>query len=172
MRDPAEADVAPESRARGEWNQEYYVSYGGNRDWEEARKYGFIGGGGGRFYSQTLQMLSPGDRVWVNIPGTGYVGVGTVRSRSVPLEEFVVEEAGRTTKIIDLSHLHIAEGTKSTDDPEKAEYLVGIDWIKTVPEAKAIRERGLFGNQNTVARPRADSWRHTVERLKQVWGIQ
>ena len=49
------------------------------RSWEDAVKYGFIGGGGGEFYVKTLAMLSPGDRVWVNVPGEGYVGV----SRSI-----------------------------------------------------------------------------------------
>jgi hypothetical protein len=61
---------------------------------------------------------------------------------------------------------------KSTEDPEKAEYLVRVKWDKTVPESEAIKERGFFGNQNTIAKPRADSWRHTVERLKARLGIK
>ena len=28
-------------------------------------KYGFVSGGGGSWYSQTLKLLSPGDLVWV-----------------------------------------------------------------------------------------------------------
>ncbi len=52
------------------WNGEYYVSYGG-RPWEDARGYGFISGGGGRWFSNTLKHLSSGDRIWVNIPGKG-----------------------------------------------------------------------------------------------------
>ncbi|MFA7558336.1 MAG: endonuclease NucS domain-containing protein, partial [Hydrogenophaga sp.] len=60
------------------WNGEYYVSFGdtSSRSWDDARKYGYISAGGGTWYSQTLNMLSPGDRVWVNIPKRGYVGVG------------------------------------------------------------------------------------------------
>ena len=30
-------------------------------------------------------------------------------------------------------------------------------------------EVGLFGNQNTVCQPTTPKWRHTVERLKQVF---
>jgi hypothetical protein len=30
---------------------------------------------------------------------------------------------------------------------------------------------GFFGNQNTVARPKSSKWRHTVERLKQRFGV-
>jgi hypothetical protein len=52
------------------------------------------------------------------------------------------------------------------DDPEKAEYLVRVKWLKTVPINQAIKEKGFFGNQNSVARPIAARWEHTVERLK------
>jgi len=171
LRDPSEVDAKAEVGPPGEWNQQYYVSYGGNRDWEEARKYGFIAGGGGRFYSRTLEMLSPGDRVWVNIPGTGYVGVGLVQSRATAIDDCVVEENGKPIKLVELYHLKIAKATKFADDSEKAEFIVRVAWIKSVPASEAFKERGLFGNQNTVARPRVERWRHTIERLKQVWGI-
>ena len=72
-----------------EWNGEYYVSFGGdeNRDWSEAVQYGFISGGGGSWYSNTLSMLEPGARVWVNAPGTGYLGVGEVVDARVSRRE-------------------------------------------------------------------------------------
>ena len=75
----AEIDARREYSAN--WNREYYISFGecAYRKWEDARKYGFVSGGGGKWYSQTLRMLHSGDRVWVNIPHTGYVGVGIVR---------------------------------------------------------------------------------------------
>ena len=57
------------------------------------------------------------------------------------------------------------------DNPEKAEHLVRVEWIKTVPMESAIKEKGLFGNQNTVARPTAAKWDHTVERLKKRFGV-
>lgn len=48
--DPVETEVkatAGSGSSRAEWNGEYYVSFGHGlgRDWEEARKYGFISGG-------------------------------------------------------------------------------------------------------------------------------
>jgi len=61
---------------------------------------------------------------------------------------------------------------KAKDNPDKAEYLVRVKWIKTVPENEAVKEKGFFGNQNTVARPRTPKWDHTVERLKIKFGIQ
>ena len=44
-----------------------YVSFGdmSSRSWADALQYGFISAGGGSCYSQTLKLLSPGDRVWV-----------------------------------------------------------------------------------------------------------
>ena len=52
------------------------------------------------------------------------------------------------------------------DNEENAEYLVRVDWIKTVPIDQAIKEKGFFGNQNTVCKPTTRSWSHTIERLK------
>ena len=62
-----------------EWNGEYYANFfeakgegpGGQklRSWDDARKYGFLSAGGGRCYWHPLLLLSPGARVWVNMPG-------------------------------------------------------------------------------------------------------
>ena len=57
------------------------------------------------------------------------------------------------------------------DDPEKAEKLVRVEWLKTVSSDHAIKEKGFFGNQNTVARPIAQKWNHTIERLKRRFEI-
>lgn len=75
-----------------EWNGEFYANFGQgeSRSWNEASKYGFICAGGGAWYSNTLQLLNPGDRVWVNVPGSGFVGVGLVRSRLEPASSFRV----------------------------------------------------------------------------------
>jgi hypothetical protein len=116
-------------------------------------------------------FLEPGARVWVNVPGTGYVGVGEVTEGRVPVEEFLVtNDSGKQVPITDLP-LKIATATKSTESSERAEYLVRVKWIKTLPVTQAVRERGFFGNQNTVARPKAPKWGHTIERLKVRFGV-
>jgi len=117
-------------------------------------------------------MLEPGARVWVYTPGEGYVGVGQVVEGRVPTEEFMVPDGqGRSVPITSLP-LDVAKRTKFSENPDKAEFLVRVKWIKTVPESEAVKERGFFSNQNTVARPRTPKWTHTVERLKRVFGIQ
>lgn len=175
LREPTAVAIEPgDSVAGGEWNGEYYVSFGLNqyRDWTEAVNYGFISGGGGPWYSNTLSMLEPGTRVWVNIPGTGYVGVGKVEATRVPVEDFMAADGSGGQVPITALPLKIAASVKSTDDPEKAEYLVRVKWLKTVPIAQAVKERGFFGNQNTVARPRTPKWAHTVDRLKVRFGVE
>lgn len=163
-------DASDSSRSeRGPWNGEYYFSYGG-RDWDEAVEYGFVSAGGGAWYTRTLGMLEPGARIWVNIPGTGYVGVATVREAAAPIDDFLVEKNGAKVPIVGLP-LKIAAATRAAGNPEKAEQLVRVDWIKTVKEDEAIREKGFFGNQNTVAQPRTAKWDHTVNRLKKRFGI-
>jgi hypothetical protein len=75
------------------WNGECYANFGDHatRSWKDARKYGFISAGGGAWYTRTLGLLSEGDRVWVNQPGTGYLGVGLVSGPATRLENFYVE---------------------------------------------------------------------------------
>jgi len=173
--DPGEVEAkVVERRQKGPWNGEFYVSFGEgrHRNWEDARKYGFISGGGGEWYSRTLDLLEEGSRIWVNVPGQGYVGVGRVTQEKVPVTEFLVaDEHGGQRPICEVE-LN-APDMCDTDRPrDEWEYLVGVDWIETVPVGEAIREKGFFGNQNTVARPRSKKWDHTVERLKTRFGVE
>jgi hypothetical protein len=163
------------SSPKGDWNGEYYVSFGdldnAGRSWDDAVRYGFISGGGGEFYVKTLSMLSPGDRVWVNVPGEGYVGVGEVTKPVVRVDQFLVQGPdGREIPLTQapLKGTGIVESLKSAEVPE---HLVGVRWIASVPRNRAIKEKGLFGNQNTVARPRDPKWAYTIERLKERFGI-
>jgi hypothetical protein len=177
--DPGEtqANAAAATGSAGDkepWNGEFYVSFGdaSSRSWEDARRYGYISGGGGLWYSQTLKMLSPGDRVWVNIPKKGYVGVGEVVEAVQPANAFkVMTEAGEPLAMDVVQH---GEKYKAgADDPEKTEQFVRVKWLDTVAANKAFYEVGLFGNQNTVCQPMTPKWRHTVERLKTAfpkWG--
>lgn len=166
-----EESAPAEVTKKGPWNGEYYVSFGeGSRNWEDARKYGFISAGGGSWYSKTLSLLSPGDRIWVNIPHTGYVGVGVVTESVKQAKESVFEVNQNPTKMTDLSLQ--GDYFYSIDDPENAEYVVKVQWIKTVHTSEAVKELGFFGNQNSVCRPLTEKWNFTIDRLKKCWEIQ
>ena len=58
FRDPAGVELSETTgNVREQWNGEYYGSFGGGRDWECARKYGYFAAGGGMWYSRTLALL-------------------------------------------------------------------------------------------------------------------
>jgi hypothetical protein len=175
--DPSEtqanaATTASGSKDKEPWNGEFYVSFGEevSRSWEDARQFGFISAGGGAWYSKTLKQLSPGDRVWVNVPRRGYVGVGEVTQAVQPVSTFTVNTvAGEQLATEVLKH---GERYKATaNDPELSEYFVRVKWLHTVPVQQAFNELGLFGNQNTVCQPTTPKWRHTIDRLKTVFKI-
>ena len=165
--DETQANATVTSYSKGDkepWNGEFYASYGG-RNWEDARKYGFISGGGGNWYSQTLKLLSRGDRVWVNIPKKGYVGVCRVIEPIQSIKDFKVKDESGEIPILDALSNPDNYAIYS-NDPERAEYFVRVEWLNTLTEDNAISEVGLFGNQNTVCKPTTQKWRHTVDKLK------
>lgn len=178
LMDPVQAQVsaatpiARGAREREPWNGEFYACFGHSetRDWEEGRRYGFIAAGGGSWYSNTLNLLSVGDRVWVKAPGYGFVGVGEVTGPREPITEFRIstsEGERLASELLTGGSYH----SEFNNDPERMEYLLPVRWLHTVPLDQAVNEIGMFGNQNTVCKPTTPKWRTTVERLKERWGI-
>lgn len=168
-----QVNVTPPTDGPAEpWNGEFYVSFGHGptRSWVEAVDYGFICGGGGAWYSRTLQLLNVDDRVWVNVPRTGYVGVGRVVGRAQQAADFKLVTADGEAAALDVLKL----GSYHRDlvaDPERCEWFVPVQWLQTVQMEKAAQELGFFGNQNTVCKPTTPKWRSTVERLKERFGV-
>lgn len=151
-----------------QWNREFYVSFGESdtRSWEDARQLGFVSGGGGVWYSRTLHLLAPGDRIWVNVPRIGYVGVGRVVGRAQPASAFKIKTQQGELPILEVAKRgHYLKDDQN--DEERCEWFVPVRWLQTVPISDALRETGMFGNQNTVCKPITPAWRSTVERLKQ-----
>lgn len=171
LRDPTEVELsAAKSPQVGDWNGEFYASFGHDeeRHWDDARTLGYIAAGGGAWYSKTLSLLEPGARIWVNVPGHGYVGVGEVMDIVRPITDFTVPVNGKQVPITEAT-----ARLPSADVPEdQREYFVRVRWLKAVPLNQAVKERGFFGNQNSVAKPTAAKWVHTVARLKQRFDVQ
>jgi hypothetical protein len=111
-------------------------------------------------------MLNAGDRVWVKVPGYGFVGVGRVTGHAQPAADCWVITADGDRPVLD-----VAKGSsyhrEFTNDPELCEYYVPIQWLQTVPLENSFQEIGLFGNQNIVCKPTTPKWRSTVARLKE-----
>ena len=155
------------------WNGELYANYGDNeyRSWEDARHFGFISAGGGEWFTRTLRLLEPGKRVWVNRPGVGYVGVGMVSGEPVDARDFMVQTEHGPRRYLDVGHVH-PQMREAAEDSERTDKFVPVQWIKTVDESRAIRQNGLFGNQNSAAKPVSPSWPATVARLKEAFGME
>lgn len=168
----AQTSIAISSRSGKEaWNgRDWYVSLGvdESRSWDDCQKYGFISAGGGRWYSNTLQLLTPGARVFTCVPRKGYVGVGIVKETVVPVREFNVMDDGVEKPILEAS-LKAPKMGEHADDPDKSEYLVRVEWIKIVPVEQAIWEKGMFANQNSACKLRNS---FTIERLSERFGLE
>jgi hypothetical protein len=112
-------------------------------------------------------LLKLDDRVWVMVPGSGYVGVARVVGEAQRASEFTISTPTGTLPALEVltqATYHRSEA----DDPEQCEYFVPVHWLETRPLNQAIKEIGLFGNQNTVCKPVTPKWRHTVDRLEEL----
>lgn len=163
-----QSEAAPRAGSKSEWNGEFYVTFGEgkHRSWNDAKRYGFVSAGGDARFVSPLRMLQPGTRIWVNVPGKGYVGVGEVTAEAVRYDQFKVHQDGNSIPITEAR-----VETPEAFDAEYGQHYVEVNWIRAVELDEAVRERGLFGNRNTVAQPRDPKWNFTVERLKSLWGI-
>jgi len=162
------------SKKKRPWNgRDFYISFGVNehdeRQWEDARRHGFVSAGGGVWYSRTLNALEPGNRVFVHIPGEGYVGAGVVVESAQPVADFITSVDGQKMPILDDPGLTATNMSHDVGDAEKDEFLVRIDWLKTYPREDAFWEQGLFANQNSAVKLRDT---HTIKRLEEHFGLK
>ncbi len=109
-------------------------------------------------------MLEKGARVWVKIPGKGFVGVARIKGSRQSATEFKLDDGRPALEVLQAKH-HRDVG----DDPELMEYFVPVKWLDTVSVGKAVREPGMFGNQNTVCKPKSKKWQPTIDKLKDVF---
>lgn len=152
----------PATRAKSTkaiWNgRDWYASFGieGNsRTWDDARKYGFISAGGGDWYSRTLKSLPEGSRVFVHVPQHGYVGVGITQGEAVTSEDatLLVNEIEKPFRSLPLIGTY--KHPQADTGIDTAEYIVPVQWIKTVALEQAIWRTGMFANQNSACKLRS-----------------
>jgi hypothetical protein len=152
--------------------KEHYALFAGsaNRDWEEAREYGFISAGG-NLHAKKLSRLKPGDRVWVYITRRGYVGVGVVTAAVVPLRDFTVRTSeGVSKRLVELP-VKAAQLVTTKWEPRKTEHVVGIQWEKTVPASQGVRDTAFFTNQNVACTPDSPRWDTTLAALRKAFEV-
>ena len=149
-------------------NLDFYVSLGGHRDWELWRKFGYICAGGGRFYSGTLTHLQQGHRVFVNVPKTGFVGVGEVVETVKSVNDFTVTVNGSEIPVLNVPEIQPQRFDHNSDDVELCEYFVRVRWLETVSADNAFWARGLFASQHSACKLRHDD---TIKAVCQRFGI-
>ena len=123
----------------------YYVNVGQgeHRCWEDCRNYGFLSAGQDKKWSDPIRTLEIGDIIVAYLKNHGYVGIGRVKEKAVKVIDFKIN--GESLKKIDLKIPNIFENAEN----DKSEYLVKIDWIKSVDEksAKWKSNSGFFTTQ-------------------------
>jgi len=148
---------------RAPWNQiDWYVSYGGGRNWADARRLNFIAAGGGRFYSQTMRSLPEGARVWVNLPGTGYVAVGRTLATASRWVDARVKVDDTWVRLADQDLESQPHARFDHPDDDQAEWVVPVEWLDARPEGDAYWEKGMFASQHSACKLRQE---FTLERL-------
>lgn len=127
----------------------YYVNVGEgiHRCWADCKYYGFLSAGQGKKYSNPLKTLKIGDIVAAYLSGHGYVGIGRVIEEAVRVNDFKIN--GQTLNRFDIKEPNIFENS----DNEKSEFIVKVDWIKTVDSemAKWKSNIGLYSKQQVKA---------------------
>jgi len=163
--DQSEVIERSEARVQAPWSGLWYVNVGegGNRAWEDMRKFGFIAAGGGEWYSGPLQRLQVDDLIVAYQKQAGYVGYGKVTSPAVMARDFGTSEGPLLDQTLSQPNL-----AHDRDDPKLAEHVVGVEWLKAVGIAEAKWAEGLFANQNIVCKLRDPK---TVDFLKEQFGI-
>jgi hypothetical protein len=153
------------------WNgTDFFVAVGENdhRNWDDMRRYGFVSAGHGDKYRRAMSNLHVGARVFAAIPGTGYVGVGEVVDEAVGVNDFTVEIDGQKVPILQ-APLEASNMSEDAESEELSEYLARIRWIDARGRHEALWQKGMFANQNVVAKLRQP---FTLQRLAEHFDLQ
>lgn len=137
-------------KARAPWSGLFYVTGGteDSRPWEEMRQNGFFSASGGRIYSNKLDNLEVGAPIFFYQKGTGYLGYGLVTTPKMRANEFTLSDGTLLIeRLPDREYL-----TEWDDDPDRASYVIGVDWKTTFDRQHAKTFAGIFANQNVVCK--------------------
>ena len=154
------------------WNgSDFFVAVGENnhRNWDDMRRFGFVSAGHGEKYRRAMSNLFEGARVFAAIPGTGYVGVGEVTGPAVGVNDFRVTHHGAEVPVLEVPDLKASNMGEDADILEEAEYLAPVRWIDVRDRETAVWEKGMFANQNVVAKLRQP---FTLQRLTEIFDLE
>lgn len=146
----------------------YYINVGQSvhRSWIDCQKYGFLSAGHGPSYRDQILGLQAGDIVVAYLKGAGYVGVGRVSRPAIPVNQYRFN--GQS---LSASQLTSPKMFEHEHDSELSEYVVAVDWIKSVAADKAAwKPRAkLFTSQ--LVRASLANQRPTLEFIEREFGV-
>ncbi|MCK5928514.1 MAG: DUF91 domain-containing protein [Nocardioides sp.] len=165
---PASPGVS-KKRKRAGWNgKDWYISFsGGDRVWDDALKFNFVSGGGGKMWSQAMRTLPRDARIWVNVPPKRYVAVGRVLAPATRFEDAQVRVGDQWRSLAAESLQGSYRSDPATED-ESAEWVVPVEWIDARPLDAGFWETGLFASTHSACKLRQE---FTLERLSDHFDI-
>ncbi len=168
LMDPEGVQERAESRKQAPWSGYWFVNVGEgpHRNWDDNRRYGYVGAGQGPWYSSALKRLDVGNQLFAYMKGVGYVGYGEVTRPSVRIAEFLPE--GEDRSLLELP-LKAPNAQQNADNPDLSEWVVGVKWFKAVDREQAKTFAGVFANQNIVCKLRD---RATLDFLKAEFEVE
>jgi len=126
----------------------FYVNIGESqyRDWDDCRQYGFLAAGGSQRRINQISGLEPENLVAAYLKGSGYVGIGLVEEKAVPIDEFLYKGLSLSKLPLTKPEIFTRAGQHNICD-----HLVRIKWLVTADRSMAKWEKGLFASQNVKA---------------------
>lgn len=149
LMDQEEVVERTESKVRAPWTGYKFVNCGEglHRSWEDMRKFGFISAGQGWKYGKQMLRLAEGDLIYAYRSKQGYVGFGKVLTEAMMVNDFKIGGTPLLSQPLEQPNL-----SENSDDPELSEYVVGVDWIKTVQVSAAKTFPGAFAKPPIVCK--------------------
>lgn len=144
----------------------YNIGEGSHRNWDDYKKYGFISGGQGSRWGAAMMSFNEGDVVAAYLKGRGFVGIGKLISRAIPIKELMIDSEPLLSKKLVCGNM----GDNSAN-LDLCEYVAKIDWIKAVDRSAAKWEPGSGLYTTTHVRASLEGQPKTIEFLEKEFGI-
>jgi len=146
----------------------YFVNTGISHDpkwrkWDNNIEYNYISAGNDIRYIDRIRTLKRGDKIFAFITKKGYVGYGIVEEEAVLVKKYFIDKRNKIKMIDNLPKEH---KWKEEKDPNVDEWIVRVNWKKTVKENEAKLFKGYVNN---VCRLPDDE---TLKKLKEEFGIK
>lgn len=146
----------------------YYVNVGEgeHRSWKDCKEFGFMSAGQHPKYSDPIKTLEKGDIVVAYLKKYGYVGIGRVKVKAIGVKNFKIK--GKPLSYYSLETPNIFKNSEN----EKSEFLVSIDWIKSVEkkDAKWKKKSNLFTSQ--LVKASLENQQKTIQFLEKEFDLR